>query len=282
MKNWLVGLSCLVLSCAAFASGPGGVRKRVQASMLLTGTIVVAPDGSVRSYVIDRADKVEPAAIGLVNSNVPRWKFEPVLRAGQPVAAKAKMSMRVVARPIGDGSYSLSISGSHFGESVAGEEISYKHRVQPTYPVQAVRQRVAGIVYLLLRVGREGQVEDAAAEQVNLAVIASDPELQHWRNVLARSALVAARKWTFNIPTSGEHRNESHWLARVPVNYQLIVGTRADDYGKWQSYVPGPKELVPWVDDKRLLSGSADALPGEGLYQLHRDGLHLRTPLGGA
>ena len=252
--------------------------------MVLTGTIVVAPDGSVRSYAIDRGDKVEAPAMALVNGNVPAWKFEPVLRGGHPVAAKAKMSMRVVAKPVGDGNYTLSINGTHFGQDVPGEEITYKDRVQPSYPSEAVRGRVAGTVYLLLRVGRQGQVEDAAAEQVNLAVIASDQELTQWRKILARSALWAARKWTFNIPTTGGHRNEAHWIARVPVHYSLSNRgePRVDNYGKWQSYVPGPKELVPWVEDKHLLSGSADALPGDGLYPLDQNGLHLVTTLSGA
>lgn len=284
MKNWLLGLCCLVLSGAALASGPGGVRKRVQASMLLTGTIVVAPDGGVRSYAIDHADKVEPAVIALISRKVPAWKFEPVLLAGKPVAAEARMSLRVVARPIGEGSYALSINGTHFGQDVPGEQIAFQDRVPPRYPPQAVKGRVSGTVYLLLRVGHNGQVEDAAAEQVNLALVDSDQELAQWRKIFASSALAAARKWTFHVPTSGVHVNAPHWIARVPINYRLRERGQpeVDQYGKWQAYVPGPKALVPWIDDQRQLSGSADALPGEGIYQLHRDGLRLLTPLSGA
>lgn len=284
MKNWLAGLFCLVLSGVAVASGPDGVRKRVQGSMVLTGTIIVAPDGSVGGYVIDHAEKVEPQAMALVGASIPRWKFEPVLRGGHAVMAKAKMSMRVVAKPVGDGNYALSINGTHFGQDVPGQDISSKQRLRPRYPAQAVRARVAGTVYLLLLVGRQGQVEDAAAEQVNLSFVAADPALAHWRTILAKSALAAARKWTFNIPVSGEHRNDAHWIARVPVKYELSLAghSRGDDYGTWQSYVPGPKELVPWVEDQRLLSGSPDALPGDGIYQVHQDGLHLKTALGGA
>jgi hypothetical protein len=279
MKNWLAGMLCLVLSGAAVASGPGGVRKRVQASMVLTGTIVVATDGSVRGYAIDHADKVDAEAMALVNRSIPTWKFEPVFRGGHAVVAKAKMSMRVVAKPVGDGNYALSINGTQFGENVPGEQISYKDKVQPSYPAQALRGRVAGTVYLVLRVGRQGQVEDAAAEQVNLAVIASDQALRQWRTILARSALSAARKWTFNIPSTGEYRNKAHWIARVPVQYSLSQRDqpRVDHYGKWQSYLPGPKELVPWVEDKHLLSGSPDALPGDGLFPLDQNGLHLMT-----
>ncbi|WEN15973.1 energy transducer TonB [Rhodanobacter sp. AS-Z3] len=283
MKSWLIGLFCLFTSVATVAAGPAA-RERVQASMLLTGTIVVAPDGSVRSYAIDHADKVEPAVTALIGRTVPAWHFQPVLLDGKPVAAKASMSLRVVALPIGNGNYQMSISGSHFGQDEPGTRISSDRQEHPRYPEQAARANVAGTVYLVLRVGRTGQVEEAAAEQVNLAVVGSDAMLTRWRKAFAESALEAARTWTFHPPTKGSHVNQDHWVARVPVRYFLRpMGSRnRDEYGKWEMYVPGPKELVPWVDDKRLLSGSADALPGDGIYQLDDDGLRLITPVSGA
>jgi hypothetical protein len=284
MKRWLIGLFCVLLSGAALAAGPAAVRKRVQASMLLTGTIVVAPDGSVSSYAIDKAEKLPPMVTGLIAESIPRWKFEPTLLDGKPVAAKAKMSVRFVAKPVGDDKYSVGISGTQFGQNVPGESITYKDRVAPTYPREAARSRVSGTVYLLLRVGRQGQVEEAVAEQVNLVVVDNDEEMERWRKMLANSALVAARRWTFNLPTSGGHMNDEYWVARVPVTYGLLYGglRGADDYGKWQPYVPGPQQPVPWIDDPRLLSGSADALPDEGLHPLEKNGLRLITPPSGA
>lgn len=284
MKRWLLGLLCVLLSGAALAAGPTEVRKRIQASMLLTGSIVVAPDGSVRSYAIDKAEKLPSAVSELIANSIPHWKFEPTLLDGKPVAAKAKMSLRLVAKPVGDDNYSISISGTQFGQDAPGESISYKDRVAPTYPYQAVQARVSGTVYLVLRVGRQGRVQEAEAEQVNLAVVANDLELERWRKVLARSALMAARKWTFNLPRSGEHMNDEYWIAWVPVTYSLrVFGERpVYEYGKWEAYVPGPRQLVPWIDDPRLLSGSVDALPEGGIHLLGRDGLRLITPLGGA
>jgi TonB family protein len=283
MKRWLIGLFCVLLSSAALAAGPAAVRKRVQASMLLTGTIVVAPDGSVSSYAIDKPEKLPPMVTGLIAESIPKWKFEPTLLDGKPVAAKAKMSVRFVAKPLGDDKYSVGISGTEFGQNVPGESITYKNRVAPTYPPQAANSRISGTVYLLLRVGRQGQVQEAVAEQVNLVVVDSDEELERGRKMLANSALAAARKWTFNLPTSGAHMNDEYWVARVPIAYDLMSGPlRDDDYGKWQPYVPGPKQPVPWMDDQRLLSGSADALPDGGLQPLEEDGLRLITPPDGA
>ena len=282
MKGWLTGLCCLLVSGTSLAAGPAAARARIQASMLLTGTIVVAPDGSVRSYAIDHADIVEHAVTALIGRSIPQWKFQPVLLDGQPVAAQAKMSLRVVARPIGDDNYKIAISGTHFGQDEPGSRLSVAEQQHPRYPELAVRARVGGTVYLVLRVGRQGQVEDAAAEQVNLALVGSDQELARWRQIFAQSALAAARKWTFHPPTTGSHVKQDHWVARVPVHYSMKVnGAPVNPYGKWQMYVPGPKELVPWVVDKRLLSGSADALPGDGIYQLDADSLQLKTSPGG-
>lgn len=281
MKRWLIGLFCVLLSGSALAAGPAAVRKRVQASMLLTGTIVVAPDGSVGSYAIDKAEKLPPVVTGVIAKSIPAWKFEPILLNGKPVAAKTKMSLRLVAKPVGDDSYSIGIGGAQFGQNVPGESITYKERVRPVYPPQAAQGHVSGTVYLLLSVGREGRVQEAEAEQVNLMVVDSDKGMERWRKVLADSALAAARRWTFNLPTSGEHMNDKYWVARVPVTYSLRPVNENDDYGRWQPYVPGPKQPVPWIDDPQLLSGNADALPDGGIYPLN-SGLHLTTPAGGA
>ncbi|KQZ79673.1 energy transducer TonB [Rhodanobacter sp. Root561] len=284
MKNWLAGWCCLLLAGAALATGPAGVRKRVQASMLLTGTIVVAPDGSVRSYAIDHVEKVVPAAMTLINRDVPSWRFQPVLHDGKPAEVKAWMSLRVVAHPIGDEKFALDINGSYFVVDAPGEQFSSGENEPPRYPEAAVRTRMPGTVYLVLRVDQQGRVEDAAVEQVNLGALASDRVLTKRRGEFARSALVAARKWTFHVPAAGNDRGDVEWLVRVPVVYRLLeVGEpEVDQYGKWQMYVPGPKEAVPWLDDQGLLSDSADALPGDGVYHLDPGGLHRIAPPSGA
>jgi len=282
MKRILVGFFCILLSAAALAGTSSEVRKRVQASMLLTGTIVVAPDGNVRSYVVDHADKLPPAVSGLIANNVPGWKFEPTLLDGKPVAAEAKMSFRVVAKPMGNDNFSIGISGAQFGQGKPGESISYKKRVNPVYPSEAAQAHVAGTVYLVLRVGRQGQVLDVVAEQVNMTVLASDSELERWRQVLAKSAMRAARRWTFNPPTSGKAIDAKYWVARVPVNYNLRFDgmPRGDSYGRWEEYVPGPRQPVPWFDSKQMASTGADAIPDGDLRQADQ-GLRLTSPLNG-
>lgn len=284
MKQWLVGLFCILMACAAFAEGPAAVRKRAEASMLVTGTIDVMPDGSVRSYAIDQVDKLPPIVVQVIRQNVPGWKFQ--LEDRQDAAVRAKMSLRILAKRVDDQHESIGISGAQFGEDhkVPGETVSYKTRLPPRYPGLALRSKVSGTVYLVVRVGRNGQVEDAAAEQVNLAVYANDRDMELFRNDLAKAAIMAARQWTFNTPTTGKHVADDYWVARVPVNFNLLPLGASDasvPYGKWQAYVPGPHQLVPWLEKSKLLSGAADTVPDGGLYPAYQS-LRLTTPLGGA
>ncbi|GAB2543764.1 energy transducer TonB [Rhodanobacter koreensis] len=278
-----MGLFCVLMACAAWAESPAEVRKQTEASMLVTGSIDVMPDGGVQGYALDHADQLPPTVVQLIQQNVPNWKFR--FDSPQVAATKAKMSLRLLAKRIDDTHDAISISAAQFGQDdkVPGENVSFKTRLQPRYPARAVHSKVSGTVYLLLRVGRDGRVEDAAAEQVNLTVYASGRDMQLFRDDLARAALAAASEWTFHTPTTGKHVADDYWVAKVPVNFDMRPrGAREDvPYGKWQAYVPGPRRLVPWVEKKKLLTGAADAVPDGGLYQINQ-GLQLTTPLGGA
>jgi len=280
MKQWLVGLFCVLMACVAAANDLSAVRQRAEASMLITGTVVVKPDGSVGSYAIDRADKLPPVVIQVIRQNVPDWKFQ--FEDKQAAAVKASMSLRIIARRIDDQHDSVSISAAQFAEEhqAPGETISYKTRAQPVYPQESLDAGATGTVYLLLRVGRDGLVKDAAAQQVNLTVYASDRKMKSLRNDLAKAALKAARRWTFNIPTTGKHVADNYWLASIPVNFSINNMGIERRYGNWQGYIPGPHELIPWLSDKKLFTQAADAIPDDSIYQINQD-LQLATPLSG-
>ena len=275
MKRLLLGLLCLLLAGAALASGPT-VRERVEASMVVTGTIKVAPDGTVAGYTLDRAERIAPTVIEVIRKAVTRWTFEPVLLDGKPVIAKARMSLRLVARPIGEGRFEVGIRSAYFGE--ADHAMKRDMSTRPRYPEPAIYKRVQGTVYLALRIDRAGKVDDAFAEQVNLRVITSDTRLKRWRELLAESSLAAARHWTFAPAAADDARR--YRVVRVPVAYALheMGSSEPDLYGQWVGYVPGPIEPSPWFDADTMLSGRSDALPEDGgIYG--KPSLSLRTPL---
>ena len=281
-KQWLLGMAGLAMSGLALAAGPGAARKRLEASMLVTGDISVAPDGSVTGYTLDRQERIPGEIVGLIGAAAPKWRFDPVMRDGHAVAAHAHMTLRLVAKRESpdDSQFTARIASATFGEEGAGgEQISYASRAAPAYPMNAAKAGVEGTVYLLLRVGRDGKVADADIQQVNLGVVGSDSEMNVWRNVLAKPALRVAKDWTFNIPTTGAHANDPYFYATVPIAYHLNRGTGPhpdDRYGTWQGYVPGPKQDISWAKDAQ--GSSADALPDDGLF-LVNSGLKLVTPL---
>jgi hypothetical protein len=286
MKQWLLMLSLLLIASSALAGVPSDVRKQTQASMLVTGQVEVAPDGKLKSYAIDQQDKLPAPVLELLQKTIPTWEFQPVSVDGLPTSARAKMSLRVVAKPVDDRHASIEIEGAHFGNDgeMVGQTISRKTREQPSYPQLEVQSRVTGTVYTLLKIGRDGNVLDAAVEQVNLGVYASERDMNRFRRDLSQSTLKALRKWTFNPPTIGKQAAAPYWYARVPVNFFLLANGASpprDVYGKWESYIPGPREFIPWAQSTQWITGSPDAAPDGGVYQINQ-GLQLKTPLAGA
>lgn len=286
MKSMMLGWSFLLLSCTAWAAGPSEIRKQAQASMLVTGMLDVTPGGKVGSYFIDQQAKLPPAVVELLQKSIPAWDFQPVSVDGMASAVHAKMRLRIVAKPVDDQHDSIGIEAASFGDNkeMPGQSISRKTMVSPAYPELEVRSRVTGTVYALLKVGRDGKVEDVAAEQVNLGVYGNEHDMSVFRRDLANATLRALRQWTFNTPTVGRHVADAYWFARVPVNFNLNINgvtQPQDQYGTWQSYVPGPRDIIPWAQRSWLISAGPDAGAAGGVYPMS-PGLELKTPLAGA
>lgn len=283
MKRLFVGLTALAIAGVAVAEGPVAVRKRLEATMLLTGEIVVTPAGTVASYTLDHPDKVPEDVVKLVHDTAAAWRFEPVMLDGHAVGAKAHMSLRVVARHEhpDEKSFVARVSGATFGEDGKdGEEITYANRRPPSYPANAIGARVEGTVILVVKVGHDGKVIDVAAEQVNLATVGSDSDLRVWRKALANPCVQVARDWTFNPPTKGPHANDPFYVVRAPIQFRLNRdGVITDRYGQWEVYVPGPKETAEWAKEDRKEGGSTDAV-ADGQLSLVGTGLKLITPVG--
>lgn len=287
MKRMTMLWLCLALCGTAAAQTADKVRARTEASTMINGHIVVAPDGSVRTFDLDHQDALPAAVLELVKRNAARWRFEPVVENGAPVTAKAPMHLRVVASPVGDAdAFQLRIASATFGDGTYENGLTYKNSSTVLhYPEEAIRAHVTGTVFLAIRVKRDGTVGDVAAEQVNLDQVGAEGILRQWRKVLGDASVRAAQKWTFNPPPGGPHKDDDSWIIRVPITYRLqdTPGSAGAKDGAWQTYVPGPKEPIPWLDDYRRTHKEAglgvDALPDNGGLYLVGSGLHLTTPL---
>lgn len=282
MKNaWILAITIALIPVLAIAGSRSEVRKQVESSMLLKGVVVVDTDGSVTSSEIDGAEKLRPGLVDFVQKHVKSWKFQPVVRNGKAVRARSNMSMRLVAKKLENGDFTLEIRSANFtGETPKeGEWLSRKSLTPPRYPQRAAMNGVTGSVYVVLKVGRNGQVEDAMIEQVNLRTLGSVNEMIRWREFFADAVLEAAKRWVFDPPTIGEKVDDEFWATRVPVDFRM-GGKNLDAYGTWEAYIPGPRQRIPWSEEEQ--SGfSPDSLADGGIYMLGQgDVPKLLTKLG--
>ncbi|WP_223674413.1 energy transducer TonB [Novilysobacter selenitireducens] len=276
-RTW-IGLFLALVTLPAFAGGPGAVRKQVESSMLVKGTIDVNADGSVAGHALEQPDKLPPGVVDLVTQAVRAWRFGPVkLREGEAYA-RAGVSVRVVAKKVDEDGFIVEVRGAQFSEARPGESVTADKMSPPPYPRGLGASGIGGEVYLIVKVGRSGEVEDVVAEQVNLFTLGSESQIARWRDQLAKSAVRAARQWTFSPPTKGAYVDRPFWLARVPVAYHVTGRHRQAQYGQWQAYVPGPHLGNPWYRDES--APDADAIAA-GNVQPVDNAFRLLTPMQG-
>ncbi|MET3653307.1 hypothetical protein [Dyella japonica] len=272
-----VGIGLCLVSTPLLAADKQPVS---EASMLVKGSIVIGPDGKVVSYTVDRPERIPPAVLDVVKTNVPNWIFEFEDHVSEPV--KETMSIRVVARAVDETHARLVVAGASF-EDNSGESTRYVHRKTTTaihYPRISLEDRVSGTVYLLLQIGQDGRVQQAFAEQVNLRQYPAQTRNEVYEHDLAKAAIEGTKNWTFEPPSTGPNAKDNSWLVRVPVTFTLHeVGVPDPDaYGKWDEYMPGVVQKAPWGGNRRLVSDRPDSL-AQGMLEQLGTGPHLATTL---
>ncbi|MGX9718764.1 energy transducer TonB [Stenotrophomonas acidaminiphila] len=285
LHRWGIWAALLLAAGSAAAVGPGGVRKQAEMSMQLSGQIDIAPDGSVEAVRLDQQDRLTGELARFVHASVMAWAFEPVVRDGRPVAARSPLMLRLVGKRLEDGNTQVTIRSAGFEtyDPESRASVTASKMPPPTYPRSMYEVGAQGDVYLILRVGRDGRVEDLYVEQVNMTVVASESQMRKFRQVLGSNAMAAARRWEFRVPVEGEEADQPHWNVRVPVRYAIVDAGRSlpDEYGVWRAYIPGPRERAPWISDEDWENGS-DVLADGGVYMAGRgSGPKLLTPLEG-
>ena len=75
--RWGLALVVLLAAGSVLATGPRGVRETAEASMLVTGTVDIEPDGRVSGYRLDRVDELPPAVVDLVTKAAHIFRARP-------------------------------------------------------------------------------------------------------------------------------------------------------------------------------------------------------------
>ncbi|GAB3382402.1 TonB family protein [Lysobacter fragariae] len=268
--RWIVGLLamlCLLPGGATFAAARGEVSTQVEASMLVTGMIDVDEQGKVTGYTLDQEGKLPAGVVEVLGKSVPGWAFAPVVVDGKPVKARTDMGIRVVVHKQEDGNFAIELRGMSFGmrSGDPSEQVGVSRLTPPGYPGSAARMFMTATVYLLVKVGRNGKVEDVIDEQVNLSHIGTEKAMANGREAFAAAAIEQARKWRFKPPAQGPEVDAPFWTVRVPVVFS--VESLPPGYGQWQGYIPGTRRKAPWEQEDEGLAFSPDALPSSGIFQ---------------
>ncbi|MEQ1514224.1 MAG: protein tonB [Lysobacteraceae bacterium] len=280
MRRLLMFCTLLLCSFAVSAAGPAAVRKQVESALYVTGTIDITPAGDVVAHTLDQPEKLPKGIVDMAARLLPQWKFEPVALQDKAIS-RSKMNLLFVGKKLDDGNYSVELrsatfSGTNPEESVA---IDPKGQKKPIYPIGLVDAGISGTVFLTLKIGRDGKVINVDASHVNLHVIGSESQMNQWRKALARNSIAAARQWTFVPPKSGSAADKPYWLGTLPIDY-FIEGQEPPAYGKWRTYVAGPKALIPWENETLIAEGNTDALT-PNTFHTTGSGRRLLTPLAG-
>ena len=283
-KTWTVAVLIALLPVLAGAATRSDIRKQIEYSMLVQGAIETDVGGNVSAVTVDKPEKFPKGLAEYVQQHVSGWKFEPVLVDGKPMRARSQMSLLVVAKRPDKDTISIRIRNANFdGDGKGpqeGEVLSALQKTPPLYPESVAAAGVSGTVYVVVKVGPDGNVQDAVVEQVNLRALGKEKVMAAWRSALSDSALKAARGWKFKPPTRGGQASASYWSARTPISF-MIVGTDPDRYGKWQVHLPGPRQTIPWFNSEAA-GVAPDSFADGGVYMLGQNkGPKLLTPLDG-
>lgn len=275
---WVLVLATGMFAVTGLASAqePAGVvetddlRNQVVGSMRLTGTLVVGADGAITAYAIDHADKVPREVLQHLARYVPRWR---VVKSDNSAGNK-RFGVRVMGTPRGDGLFALSLVGASIIEKQRPEEeiIVDRRLKRPSYPRSLAQIGVSGTVYVVVKVRRDGEVEDLVTEQVNLNFVGSPAEVVQARADFAGHTAAAARQWKFRFPKVGPYARQPYLVVRVPVQYII----ERFEYAQWEYYVPGPRRAVPWVQvEDGMALGAGEA----GVPQVLGMGPRMETSL---
>lgn len=280
----LLLLCGLLTATICTAGSPAAVRRQAESSLQVTGNIDISVDGKVVGYTLDNPEKLPKGIVDMVARIAPHWAFEPAALGGKAVS-RSRMTLQFVAKKQQDGTLTVALRSGSFDNPSPESRPSIDRRGfhKPNYPITALQGvMVSGIVYVVVRYDRAGNLVDVDAERVDLRVIGSEAQMTRWRDVLARNTLSAVKYWKLVVPDGALPQGETHGTGRIPVAYTVDEDdtTGRPPYGRWETYIPGPQKLIPWWSATPMAATAPDTL-APGAFHDSGTGRRLLTPLDG-
>jgi hypothetical protein len=286
----LTRFAAIVLSlCALGASqlppdAPGPLAHLVL--MHVTGTIVIEPDGHVGG--VSFSSDFDPAVRAGLEAKMRDWKFAPIRVGGVARRAETGFEIRLAGEKVGE-SYVVRLDGTNFDGAAKNAvvpdgvpaPITPRRMAPPSYPEDLMLSGKTGRVRLVIRVSPDGHVEDVvAAQSLAFDFRGREPEISARKSirVFERNAIIAARRWTFNVPPGTAERGAEAMTVATDVEYVLKYDTGVA--GQWVPVQRAPSRAIAWLPRDRAeaaVSGGASAGTVAGLESPYR----LETPVYG-
>jgi hypothetical protein len=283
----------LLLAAALFATTPivaaspshaAEVDAPTTASQLET-VMLATVDGEVQfdesgTVTAARLDTPLPDDLrASLDARVRGWRFAPVLIDGQP--RKVRAGMRIVLAAARDGdAFQVRVDNATFAEpgdaalkagaSIGDAIVASDLRTPPRYPAKVLRMAALNARVLLgIQVGADGKVVDVVPVQSALYDLKGRPtQVAPFLLAFERSAVAAARQWTFKVPADAATRSPQELTVMMPVNYGS-PGAKPLKPGEWRYTIRTPKRPLPWVPaEMAMAQAGADDLPTDAAVPL--------------
>lgn len=275
--------------CALGASqSPGDVPGPLEHLVLMhvTGTILIEPDGHVGD--IKFTSTFDPAVRTSLEAKMRDWKFAPIRVGGVARRAETAFEVRLAAKKVGDG-YVVRMDGTNF-DAVAKDAvvpdgvpvpITPRRMAAPSYPEELMMSGKTGRIRLVILVAPDGHVQDVvAAQSLAFDFKGREPESSARKTirVFEHNAIIAARRWTFNVPPGNAARGPEAMTVSTDVEYVIKYDTGVA--GQWVPVQRAPSRNIDWLSRDRAeaaVSGGGSAGTVAGLESPYR----LVTPVNG-
>jgi hypothetical protein len=262
--------AAVILMVFALATSPAPASAELEVyTASTTGELVIDTEGRVQELSLDRKTLGEEVMKGF-EDEIRSWRFEPIVRDGGPVRAKAHMALHmVVIRQPGVDGLRLGFESVQFNEPSQRKTDERMSRAlsPPHYPRDAMERGIGARVMLLLRLDDAGRVTQVATESVHLLGEEIQGSPARHARYFSRAAEQAAAGW--QIPGIEGNR------VVVPVRFSA----NNDGGVRWIRTRGVDVEVPGWVAIERA-EGEVIAL-GDGGGQ-SSEGWKLLTPLDGA
>lgn len=274
----LMLLISLAFPCMAAAS-----KVKTESGMLVTGSIEISAAGQVLRHTLDQPERLPEPVRRFAESLIPTLRFDPVETPGQ-TPTRSQMHLYFVAADNGNGGYAIRLRDAWFDSEKTTDTVmalpGSAGRMQP--PRGPLPLPMTATVYLALKIDRNGTVADIDVRHIDFGVSGPERSMKQWRRTVGDLVTDFVKKAKFAIPTTGPDADREYWtgLYAYPIS---VTGDddppkKESDYGRWQTFVPGPRKEIPWLDPQAAGAGKALLADGFSSSRPHRQ---LTTPPGG-